>query len=106
MTTTDYLPIRLIGTQSSVSVTAVSTEIIAANPTRSYFLFQNQSDEDIWLNFTGNTAVADATCFLIPKTIGGVPGSLELRSPGLVSSAVTAIHTAAAATKLLTVLEG
>lgn len=94
-----FEPARSAGTQSTYSVTASSTEAIAANSTRRYLLLQNNSDTDIYISITGGT-VTTANGFKLAS--GG--GSLDLTTYQI-TGAITAIH-GGTGTKTLTYFEG
>lgn len=44
----------------------VSQQVMAANPARSYLLFQNQSGSDMWINFTGAAAATQPSVLIAP----------------------------------------
>jgi Fe-S cluster assembly iron-binding protein IscA len=61
LSTSKITPLRGAFTNRSGAIEAGGTAqaVCSANARRQYLLFQNISDEDIWINFDGTAAVAD-----------------------------------------------
>lgn len=63
----------------------VSQVVAAANPSRTFFMFQNVSDKVMWLNF-GSAATAGQPSFQINQG-----GSITLSGPTIVSDAINVL---------------
>jgi hypothetical protein len=98
------LPAKAIGTQSALSVTSSSTQILAANADRNYLLIQNNSDTDIFINLVGAAASVDVATVNTSFKLAASGGSLELKT-WVAVGAIFGIH-GGAGTKKLTCLEG
>ncbi len=63
----------------SITTGGTSQVVVAENFDRSYLLFQNHSDTDMWLNF-GAAAVAGQPSIKIPAGVAYTPSFVDNRS--------------------------
>lgn len=73
-----------------------STQVAAANSSRRYFLFQNVSDTDMWINF-GTAATTDQPSIKVPT--GAVWGNPFVLEAGFVSTEAVNVICSAASKK-------
>lgn len=85
-----------------ISVANSSTQVLAANATRLYALFVNDSDSEIWLRL-GSAAVVNQGIRLNAR---GGAYEMGLAFRNLWRAAIFAIHAQSAGTKRLLVTEG
>lgn len=65
---TPWHPVRgeMVDRSDVIATGGLAQEVMATNPERAYFFFQNLSDTDMWLDF-GVEAVDDSPSILIPS---------------------------------------
>lgn len=71
----------------SGTITAANTSqvVAAANPSRTYFLFQNVSDKVMWVNFSAAATAGQPSMQINPG------GSITLSGPTIVSDAINVL---------------
>lgn len=74
---------------------STAQEVMDANSSRAYLLFENVSDTDMWIDF-GTDAVADQPSIKIAPD-----GSYELAEPGFVSTQALSVLCASAGKKFV-----
>jgi hypothetical protein len=93
-------PTRGTLTDRSAAIAAggVAQTVAAANSSRKYFLFENVSDTNMWLNFTTTATAAQPSLLIVPN------GSLVMED-GFVSTELVSVICATTA-KQFTAKEG
>jgi hypothetical protein len=77
--------VSVVDKSGTIAVANTSQVVAAANPSRTYFVFQNVSDKVMWLNFGGAATLTQPSLQINPG------GSITISGPTVVSDSVNVI---------------
>jgi hypothetical protein len=77
--------VSVVDKSGTIAAANTSQVVAAANPSRTYFVFQNVSDKVMWLNFGGVATLTQPSLQINPG------GSITLDGPTVVSDSVNVI---------------